>query len=78
MITQQVRNSGAWGAFEKGEEVGRKAEEAGGFFKAAAVASLLEHAPGEQPDRFRFHLLFTSDESSYCHCPEDSQWERNT
>lgn len=76
--TQQVRNNGSWGAWEKGEEVGRKAEEAGGFFKAAAVASLLEHAPREQPDRFWFHLLFTSDESSYCHCPEDNQWERNT
>lgn len=62
---------------EQGGKVRRKNEGAGVFFKAAAVASLLKHVPREQPDRFGFHLLFTSDESSYCHCPEDSQWKRN-
>lgn len=57
-------------------KVGEKDEGAGGLQRAAASA-LLKHAPREQPDRFGFHLPFTSDESSSHHCPENSQRKRN-
>lgn len=72
---QRSKQAGAQQQWERGREKRRV------FIRQLPQPpSLLEHAPGQQPDQFGFHLLLTPEESNHRHYlreqPEGEKMQR--